>query len=108
MNILVLIEHVDFSPVGLVEILVLISEWGTSFERLLLEFLSGLIVLFHESSKLSRDVEEVLRGNLSPSVLLTMSIDIGSMEELFIEHHDDLGISFTNNCSSCTKWKVLS
>ena len=55
MNVLVFVEHVNFSLVNIdiLLIFVLVSKWSTSLERLLLEFLCSLVVLFDESCELS-------------------------------------------------------
>lgn len=77
-------------------------------QRLLLEVSNQISVVLGHRSKVGGEVKQVFGLNISSSVVLALSINISSVEELLVKHHNYLLFSFTNHSSSESEGDELS
>lgn len=66
------------------------------------------MILFHHTSEGSGQIQKVIWFNSSSSVHLAVARYIISMQELLIEHDDQLGVGFADDRASGSKCNILS
>ena len=60
-------------------------------------------MLFELRLKLPGDIHKVFGVHKGASVELTLAIDVRTLDELLIKHHDNLLLCLSNNCSTGSK-----
>jgi hypothetical protein len=81
--------------------------WVT-FDLLFHEGLNEGHVLLLEASELLGQVDNETWAQESTSIFVAVTIDVITIQELFIKHYDNLVICLSNHSTSKTKWNVLS
>jgi hypothetical protein len=84
-----------------------LSVFAEAFLRLFLELFERASITGRNQFKRVRKVYEVVGIDHGAPIRLTVPIHGRSLNELFVEEHDDLLLSFAYDSATSAEWKVL-
>lgn len=81
---------------------------STTLQRLFGELLDRKSFFLWNRRKCLGEIQKIFWKYLGSFVVLTVTINVITIQELFIKHHNNLRLRFTHYSSSETKWDVTS